>query len=68
MPETKRYTVLVAGFLDRWREAGDTVRLTDRQAKYPALNGQIEVAAEPKPAGKPASGRRAAPGPKTPTN
>lgn len=68
MPETQRYTVLVAGFLDRFREAGETVRLTDRQAKYPALNGQIEAAPEPKPAGKPAGARRLAPRPKTPTN
>lgn len=68
MPETKRYTVRTAGFLDKWREPGETVRLTDRQAKYPELNGQIAPAPEPKPAGKPAGARRLAPGPKTPTN
>ena len=44
------FTVLRAGNLyGRMRKVGETIELTDREAKYPFLNGMIGLTEQPAP-------------------
>jgi hypothetical protein len=54
MAGTKLYRVTTDGWLDgKRRSAGDTVSMTEQQAKYLVLNGQLaEVVVDAKPAAK----------------
>jgi len=52
---TSKYTILRAGTLyGRLRKVGETIELSEREAKYPRLNGMIEMVEEPAPAPEPA--------------
>lgn len=52
---TSKYTILRAGNLyGRMRKVGETIVLSEREAKYPRLNGMIEMVEQPAPDPEPA--------------